>query len=125
MPKLLGGAQRPAVQASPPGLPRAKAHLRFKAVGPVDPPEANATRRCVEAYELRIRARPWREALSSDMKRFEEVRLARPVRARDQHDPGLEGELELGIRAEVPERDLADDQPATGLMPISQGDGSA
>ena len=59
------------------------------------------------------------------MERFEQVRLARPVGARDEHDSGLQGELETRVRAEVPEGDLADDQAAGGVMPISQGAGSA
>ena len=46
------------------------------------------------------------------MERLEQVRLAGPVRARDEHDPRLEGELEAWVRAEVAERDLADDKTA-------------
>jgi hypothetical protein len=45
--------------------------------------------------------------------RFEQVRLANAVGARDEDDAGDEIELELWIRAEVSERDVRDDQPAS------------
>ena len=53
------------------------------------------------------------------MQRFEQIRLAGTIRAGDEDDPGLERDLETGVRPEVSERDLADDQP------LSQEAGSA
>jgi hypothetical protein len=44
------------------------------------------------------------------MQGFEQVRLAGPVLADDEHDAGQEVELEGGIGAVVPERDALDDQ---------------
>jgi hypothetical protein len=44
---------------------------------------------------------------------FEEVRLPRSVPAHDEHETGLEREVEAGVRAEAPERGLRDDQPAS------------
>ena len=55
------------------------------------------------ADELRVLARPEREALRRDVHRLEEVRLARAVRPRDEHEPGLELELEPFVRADVAE----------------------
>ncbi|MBM2822048.1 MAG: hypothetical protein HW413_794 [Thermoleophilia bacterium] len=49
------------------------------------------------------------------MKSLEKVRLAGSVGAVKQYDTGFEPKLETGVRAEVPERDLADDQPASRI----------
>jgi hypothetical protein len=46
------------------------------------------------------------------MQRLEEVRLAGAVRTDDEHEPRLQLELELRVRADVPERDRLNDQPA-------------
>jgi hypothetical protein len=68
------------------------------------------------------------------MERFEKIRLARAVRARREYDTRLQRELESGVRAEVSEGDLADDQPispptvdrpALNRPAINQGAGSA
>jgi len=45
------------------------------------------------------------------MERLEQVRLTGAVGTDDERDPGLQGELEPGIRTEVAERDDRDDQP--------------
>jgi len=50
--------------------------------------------------------------LGPDVKRFEEVRLPGAVRAVQEDDTRLERELEGSVRAEVAEREPADDQPA-------------
>jgi hypothetical protein len=47
------------------------------------------------------------------MHSFEEVRLADPVRTRDEDDAGNERKLEFRVRAKVSERDVSDDQPAS------------
>jgi len=48
--------------------------------------------------------------LRADVKSLEEIRLASSIRAVQQHDARLELKLQTRVRAEVPERDLADDQ---------------
>ena len=68
-----------------------------------------------EANHLGIAPRTRREPLRTDMQSLEEVRLSCPVRAVQEHDSRLEAELQAGVRAEVPERDLADDQPASRI----------
>ena len=66
-----------------------------------------------EADELRVGARPRREALRADVQRLEQVRLAGAVRPGHEHEPGRELEVEPRVRAVVPKRDRGDDQPAT------------
>jgi len=46
------------------------------------------------------------------VKRLEQVCLPRPVVARQEHDSGLEGQIELLVGAEVAECDARDDQAA-------------
>jgi hypothetical protein len=48
------------------------------------------------------------------METLEEVRLSRAVRPDGEDEAGLELELEPGVRAIVTERELLDDQAATG-----------
>jgi hypothetical protein len=52
------------------------------------------------------------------VQRLEQVRLARSVRTRDEDEARLELEVELSVRAEVPEREVLNDQPA-GDQPAS------
>src|SRR3954454_1243232 len=66
-----------------------------------------------EADQVRIAARPGREALRADMQRLEQVRLAGAVWTDDEHEPRFQLELEPSVRAEICERDPGDDQPAT------------
>jgi len=47
------------------------------------------------------------------VERLEEVGLAGAVRPDDEHEPGLEREVEAGVRAKAPERGPRDDQPAS------------
>jgi hypothetical protein len=47
------------------------------------------------------------------MKRLEQVRLADAVRADDEHDARRKREIELGVRAVLPERQSLDNQPAS------------
>jgi hypothetical protein len=72
--------------------------------------DAHAGRLGSEADQLRVVARSRRESLRADVERLEEIRLACAVRPRDEHDPGLELELEACVRAEVALRDFAGDE---------------
>ena len=65
-----------------------------------------------EADHLHVSAGARREPLRPDVQRLEEVRLPGTVRPVQQDDTRHELELERRVRAEVAERDLADDQPA-------------
>jgi hypothetical protein len=47
------------------------------------------------------------------VERFQEVRLPDPVRTGHQDYPWNEGKLKLWVGAEVSERDVGDDQPAS------------
>jgi hypothetical protein len=47
------------------------------------------------------------------MKALEQVRLPGSVRPHRQHETAAERELEQRVRPVVPERQLADDQPAS------------
>ena len=58
---------------------------------------------------------PRREALRADVQRLEQVRLAGAVRRRPRARARLQRELEPRVRAEVAERELADDQPASRI----------
>jgi hypothetical protein len=49
------------------------------------------------------------------MDRLQQVRLAGAVLADDEHDSLGEVEVERGVRPVVPERDVADDQPASRI----------
>jgi hypothetical protein len=51
------------------------------------------------------------------MQGLEQIRLAGAVRAGDEHEARLEGELEPFVRSEVAEKDLADDQAVSILNP--------
>jgi hypothetical protein len=44
------------------------------------------------------------------VQRLEQVRLPGPVRPHDEHEPGLEAEIEPRVRPDVPERDRGNDQ---------------
>ena len=68
-----------------------------------------------EADQVALDAGAGREALRPDVERLEQVRLAGAVFADDEDDPRGELEIEGAVRAVVPERDAADDQP--GLSP--------
>ena len=56
--------------------------------------DLHAARRLAEADQLRIVSRARREALRRDVQRLEQVRLAGTVTADDEHDAGVEPELE-------------------------------
>src|SRR5205085_7624346 len=72
--------------------------------------ERNPRGRLAEADQLRVRARPRREALRSHVQRLEQVRLPRAVRPDDEHEPRLEPDLEPFVGAVVAKRDRLDDQ---------------
>src|SRR5205807_5499325 len=65
-----------------------------------------------EADQLRVLARPRREALRADVQRPEQVRLAGAVRTDEEDEPVRQPQLQPRIRAKVGERDRIDDQPA-------------
>jgi hypothetical protein len=50
--------------------------------------------------------------LRREVQGLEQVRLAGAVLADDEDEARLQGQVEGGVRAVVPERDLLDDQPA-------------
>jgi hypothetical protein len=75
-------------------------------------PQPDGGRVRAEPDQAAVRARPRREALGAEVDRLEQVGLARSVLARDEDDSRSEGEIERRVRAEVPERDGVDDQPA-------------
>jgi hypothetical protein len=75
--------------------------------------ERDARPALAEADELGIRAGSRREPLRAHVQGFQKVRLAGAVRTHDEHEPGLEAELEACVRAVVAERDLGDDQPGS------------
>jgi hypothetical protein len=79
----------------------------------------NGERECgfalAEADQVTLDAGAGREALRADVERLEQVRLAGAVLADDEDDPRGELELECAVRAVVPERDAADDQPGLSL----------
>jgi len=110
VPKLLGGAERGAVQTCAARLARVQDDVGLEGPRAVRPRERDAARVGAEADQLCVAPRSRREALGPDVECLEEVGLAGAVRAGDEDDPGLERELEPRIRAEVPERDRADDQ---------------
>jgi hypothetical protein len=66
-----------------------------------------------EANQLCVGPRPRRKTLRADVQRLEQIRLAGAVRAGDEDEARFELQVEPGVRADVPERDGADDQPLT------------
>jgi len=68
-----------------------------------------------EADELALGTRARREPLRAEVERLEQVRLADAVVADDEHEPRREAEVEGGVGAVVPERDVRDDQPASRI----------
>jgi hypothetical protein len=111
--QLLGRAYRRPVQAGALALPRLQRHLELDRHTAAHSAERNPARLLPEADQLRIGARARREALRADVQRLEQVRLAGPVPPHHEHESRLEAEVELLVRAEVPERDRADDQRLT------------
>jgi hypothetical protein len=79
----------------------------------------NGERECglalAEADQVALDAGAGREALRADVERLEQIRLAGSVLADDEDDSGGELEIEGAVRAVVPERDAADDQPGLSL----------
>jgi len=77
--------------------------------------EVDSACRSAEPHHLCIAPRSGRKALRSHVKRLEKVRLPGTVGTVKKYDTGLESKLQAGVRAEVPERDLANDQPASRI----------
>src|SRR5262249_21849576 len=65
--------------------------------------------------QVRVAARPRREALRADVQRLEEVGLPRAVGTHDEHKPRLQLQLELGVGAVVPDENRAADPPANRM----------
>ena len=113
--QLLGGGESPAVECRALRGSSREGHTDDERRLAASADQADA--RCVgpEADQLRVGARPWREALRADMECLEQIRLAGTVRPDDEREPRLQAELEPGIRAEVAKRDRRDDQPASRI----------
>jgi hypothetical protein len=111
--KLVASLERRPVETNLFRLRRRHAHLGLERRLPVASGQPHTCRRLAEADEPGLGSRPRREPLRPDVQPLEQVRLPHPVRARHQHDSGIELELELGVGAEVSERDVLDDQPAS------------
>jgi hypothetical protein len=75
--------------------------------------QGDACRITAEPDELRIRARPRREALCPYVQRLEQVGLPGTVWAGDQDKPRLEPQIELRVGTKIAKRECGDDQPAT------------
>lgn len=112
--QLLGRTKRRTVQASTLCFPRLERHLDLNRSAAVLAGNRHSCAGLTEADQLRVRARARREPLSRDMEALEEVRLSGAVRPDGEDEAGLELELEPGVRAIVAERELLDDQAATG-----------
>ena len=71
-----------------------------------------------EADEVRVEPGPRREPLGRDVKRLQKIGLARTVRPGGEDEPGLEGEIEIGVGAEVAKCEARDDQSGSrmGMM---------
>src|SRR5581483_10923920 len=79
------------------------------------PPDANARALGAVADEPGVEAGARGEALRAHVQRLEQVRLADPVRAHREHQPGLERQLQALVGAELAQLQLADDQPASRM----------
>jgi len=73
--------------------------------------QRNASGVGAEAHELRVGAGPRRKTLRGDVQRLQKIRLAGAVVADDQDESAIEAQLQARVRAEMPKRDRADDQP--------------
>ena len=114
--QLLGRAQPRAVQRRPLAARRARASPRARAATPPrDAAQRDPRRVAPEADQLRVGARPRREALRADVQRLEQVRLAGAVRPDHEHEPRLaaRGRAARTSGSRVSET-AADDQPRAG-----------
>lgn len=102
------------VQAGALCLPSLERHLDLDRSATVLAGDRHPGAGLAEANQLRVGSRARREPLSRNMEALEKVRLARTVRSNGEDEAGLELELEPGVRAVVAERELLDDQAATG-----------
>ena len=109
--QLLGRAEAGPVEART--LARAELERHLQLDGRTCPlaPEGDPRRITPEAHQLRVCPRPRREPLRPDVQRLEQIRLAGPVRPRYENQSARKVQVELGIRAEIPERNRAYDQP--------------
>ena len=104
-----------AVQMSSPRVAGGQDDVRLECRVCIRPTEGDPPGVGAEADHLGVVARARRESLRTDVESLEQVRLSCSVRAVQKHDSRLEAKLQAGVRAEVPERDLADDQPASRI----------
>ena len=108
--QLLGGAHGRAVPADPLRLSIGEPYLcrdGCTAALSVDPRQTGVG---AVPHDLRVLARPERDALCGEVHGLEKVRLARAVPPGDEDEPRLEPELQPGVRADVAERHLLHDQ---------------
>jgi hypothetical protein len=110
--QLLRGRERSPVQPRALRLPGSQAELHLDGSAVPLAAKRDPAGVLAEAQHLRVRARPRREPLRPEVQRLEQVRLSGPVGPDGQHEARLEIEVEPRVRANVPERDRADDQPA-------------
>jgi len=109
-PQLLGASEHGAVQRRAPSrLGReGDGRLERDRAAPAGKPDPSA--RLTEPDQLPVAARARRETLRASVQRLEQVCLAGTVRPDDEDEPCLQVEVERAVGADVPERDLRDDQ---------------
>src|SRR5262249_29474097 len=109
--QLLRRPQRCPVQAGSLALSPPYRHLELEPhlATPACGRRTSALR--AEAHNRRIGASAWRDPLGGEMDGLEQVRLAHAVRTHDEHESGLQHQLEPLVRAKVAERSGFDDQP--------------
>jgi hypothetical protein len=112
--QLLGRTKRRTVQTSALCLPRLERDLDLDRSTAVLAGNRDSCAGLTEADQLRVRTCARREPLSRDMEALEEICLSRAVRPDGEDEAGMELELVPGVRAIVAERELLDDQAATG-----------
>jgi hypothetical protein len=111
--KVLCRVERRAVQLDALALARRDRDVGVDRGAGLGALETDAGRLVAEPNQPRLRARPRGETLRTDVQRFEQVGLPDPVGADHDDKPFAKLELEGGVRAEAPERDPRDDQPAS------------
>ena len=112
VPQPLGRSEVLPVQRDAARLTACENHVRLERSLAERALQRDSPGRGAEADHLCVAAGTRREALGADVKSLEQIRLPRAVRAVQEHHSRRQLELERGVRAEVAERDLADDQPA-------------
>ena len=115
MPKSVAGAQALPVELDPPRIAAREHDVRRERVGTQAAGKPDACCIRIEPDQRSVAAGARGESLRTHVERLEQIRLAGAVRAVEKHDPGLQAQLERGVRTEVAKRDVADDQPASRM----------